>query len=83
MARVQSHAILCALSDLKARRPNGPNCYTYKAQGFAFGEVRDEYFAYHTNEGPVKLLLDKANRAGNRIDRVVYLCSGKCKERRS
>jgi hypothetical protein len=76
MIRKQSHVILCALSDLKPQRAE--KYYTYKPSGFRHGEVRDEYYAYHTNEGPVKLLVDKAQRDGSRIDRIVYLCSKEC-----
>lgn len=78
------HIVLCALSDLKAygkpiqQTDQIIKSYDYKVIGF--DGVPISYSAWHTNEAPIKLLIDYAIANKNPIDGIVYLRSNLCRD---
>ncbi len=79
--QAKKHIVVLALSDLKSYRnePDAPHSYSYEVSGFEGMDLPTHYTAWHTNEAPIKLLIDLAIRQNQPISRIVYLCSDLCR----
>ncbi len=78
--QTKKHIVVLALSDLKPypTNPDVPRSYPYEVSGFEEMGLPNHYDAWHTNEAPIKLLIDLAVQREQPIDRIVYLLSDKC-----
>ena len=81
--QAKKHIVVLALSDLKPYgvSPNDPRSYSYEVVGFEGVDLPASYDGWHTNEAPIKLLIDLAANRNSPIDHIVYLCSELCKTR--